>query len=166
MMSQLEQLRQWYHNLPPRDLWLVNLTAALLAFTLFYVLLWEPVHKGLEEETLRHESQQKLLRWMQQSAREVQALRANGRQTLKQTNLPVSLVLEQSLKNAGLKAYVEKIEASGSGSARVKLNNAPFDQMLVWLRTIERHNGIHVGSAQLERGEKPGTASGRLSLKR
>lgn len=165
-MQMLEQLRRWYSTLSQRDMLLVNMVAALIILTLFYLVVWEPLHKGLEEEQTKLETQKKLLQWMQQSAREVQQLKASGGHQIKQRNQPVTLILEQSLKNSGLKSFVGKLESSGTNSARIKMDNVPFDQMLVWLNTIATYNGITVSSATIERGEKPGVANVRLSFTR
>jgi len=165
-MQMLEQFKRWYSSPTPRDMLLVNITTAIVVITLFYLILWEPLHKGLQQEQTKSESQQQLLQWMQQSAMEVKHLTASGGHQIKLRNQPVSLVLEQSLKNAGLKPYVGKLESSGNNSARVKLDGVPFDQMLVWLDTIATYNAILVSSASVERGEKPGSANVRLSLSR
>jgi len=166
-MQILEQLKHWHSSLPPRDMWLVNLMTAFVFITLFYLIAWEPVHNGLADEKVKHEAQEKLLQWMTQSAQEVRQLRAGGGATqIKQANKPVTLVLEQSLTNAGLKPFVTKIESAGNSNARVKLDNVSFDQMLVWLNTIATHNGIIVSSAVVERGDKPGRANARLSFSR
>jgi len=167
MMQQLEQLKRWHASLPPRDAWLVNLMAILILITLFYLSLWEPLHKGLADAQVKHETQQKLLQWMQRSAQEVQQLRRSGNtHRIKQQNTPTMLVLEQSLSNGGLKPFLRKIESTDNNRARVKLDNVPFNQMLVWLNTIATHNGIIVSSAAIERGKNPGSVNARLHFSR
>ncbi len=167
MMQQLEQLKRWHDSLPPRDMWLVNLMAILLLTTLFYVSVWEPLHKELAEAQVKHETQQKLLQWMQRSAQEVEQLRGSGNtHRIKQRNTPTMLVLEQSLSNGGLKLFLRKIESTDNNRARVNLDNVPFNQMLVWLNTIATHNGIIVSSATIERGEKPGSVNAKLHFTR
>ncbi len=163
----LEQLKQWHASLPTRDMWMLNFIVSILLLTLFYLALWEPLHKGLEQEKTKYESRQGTLLWMQQAAQEARILKASGnRHRIKQANQPITLVLEQSIVNAGLKAFVDKIESSGSSGARVKLNNVSFNQMLVWLNTIETHNGITVTSAIIERGKNAGNVDARLSFSR
>ena len=104
---------------------------------------------------------------MQESANEVKTLRASGtRSTVRDKNKPITLVIEQAINNAGLKTSVNKIESSGSDGARVTLNEASFNQVLVWLNTLATHNGIQVVSANIERGTKPGRANARLSFER
>jgi len=166
-MPMLENLKNWHTSLPPRDMWIVNVTAALIIFTLFYLIIWEPLHKGLETENVRAEAQQKTLQWMQHAEQEARLLRTSGNgHQIRYANKPITLVLEQSLMNAGLKLFVSKIDSSGTNSARVKLDNVAFDQMLVWLNTISMHNGMEVTSATIERGDKPGRTNARLNFTR
>jgi general secretion pathway protein M len=166
-MEQLQQLKQWYKSLPQKERWMVTATGVLIFVTLFYLVIWEPIHIGLETERQKQQSQQEILLWMQQAADEVKALRASGgSSTIRDTNKPITLVIEQALKNAGLKPSVDKIESSGNDSARVMLNEAPFNQVLVWLNTLATYNGIQVTSANIERASKPGRANARLSFER
>lgn len=166
-MEQLQQLKQWFNSLPQKEQWMVSGTGLLIFVTLFYLIIWEPVHVGLQEEKQKQQSQNEILLWMQQAATEVNTLRASGgRSNIRDKNKPTTLVIEQTINNAGLKATVSKIESSGNNGARVTLNEAPFNQILVWLNTLASHNAIHVISANIERGTKPGRANARLSFER
>ncbi len=166
-MEQLQQLKQWFNSLPQKEQWMVSGTGLLIFVTLFYLIIWEPVHVGLQQEKQKQQSQNEILLWMQQASTEVNTLRASGgRSNIRDKNKPTTLVIEQTINNAGLKASVSKIESSGNNGARVTLNEAPFNQILVWLNTLASHNAIHVVSASIERGTKPGRANARLSFER
>ena len=166
-MQQLLQIKQWFYSLPTKEQWMVSATSALLLITVFYLIIWEPLHLGLEDEQQKMHSQQEILSWMQQAANEVKTLRTSGSSsTIRDKNKPTTLVIEQTIKNAGLKPSVKKIESSGSNGARVTLNNASFNQILVWLNTLATHNGILVASANIERAEKAGLTNARLTFER
>jgi general secretion pathway protein M len=166
-MEQLQELKQWYRSLQQKEQWMVSGTGLLIIITLFYLIIWEPIHVSLQEEKQKQQSQQEILIWMQQAANEVRTLRASGtRSTIRDRNKPITLVIEQAIKNAGLKPSVNKIESSGANGARVTLNDASFNQILVWLNTMSTYNGIQVVSATMERGDKPGQANARLSFER
>jgi general secretion pathway protein M len=166
-MEQLQQLKQWFYSLPVKEQWLVSGAGVLVLITLFYLAIWEPVHLSLETEQQKQQSQREILIWMQQAATEAAALKSSGtRSTIRDKDKPVTLVIEQSIQNAGLKPSVSKIESSGSDGARVTLNEAPFNQILVWLNTIATYNGIQVTSANIERASAPGRANARLTLER
>ncbi len=167
LTEQLGQLKDWFKSLPQKEQWMVSGTALLIFITLFYLIVWEPVHVSLQTEKQKQQAQQEILIWMQQAAAEVRTLRASGnRSTVRDKNKPITLVIEQALKNAGLKPSVKKIESSGNNGARVTLNEASFNQVLVWLNTLSTHNDIQVVSANIERADKSGRANVRLSFER
>lgn len=167
MPPQLQQIKQWFNSLPAKEQWMVSATGLLIIVTLFYLVVWEPVHIGLQAEQQKQQSQKEILLWMQQAATEVRVLRSSGnRSTVRDKDKPATLVIEQTINNAGLKPSVSKIESSGKNGARVVLNDAPFNQVLVWLNTLATHNGIQVVSANIERADKPGQANARLTLER
>jgi len=165
-MDQIQQIKQWFNSLHSKEQWMVSGTGALIVITLFYLIIWEPVHVGLSTERQKQQSQKEVLFWMQNAAAEVKGLRSSGGVTIRDKNKPATLVIEQTITNAGLKSSIKKIESSGKNGARVTLNEAPFNQIMVWLNTLAKHNGIQVVSANVERADKPGRANARLTLER
>ena len=166
-MEQIQKAKHWFHSLPVKEQRMVLATSLIIVITLFYLMIWEPIHLGLQDAQLKKQTQNKSLLWMRQAATEVRALRATGSQsTIRDKNKPTTLVVEQTIKNAGLKPSVSKIESSGKNGARVTLNEAAFNQVIIWLNTLSTHNGIQVSSATIERGSKPGLANVRITLER
>ena len=86
--------------------------------------------------------------------------------TVRDKNKPATLIIEQTINTAGLKPSASKIESSGKNGARVVLNEASFNQILIWLNTLATYNGIQVVSANIERAKTPGRANARLTLER
>jgi general secretion pathway protein M len=166
-IAQLGQLKLWYSSLPQKEQWMVSGTGILIVVTLFYLMLWEPIHLGLQAEQQKKKAQTEILLWMQQAATEVKTLRSSGmRSNKRDKNKPTTLIIEQTIKNAGLKTSLNKLESSGKNGARVILNAASFNQILVWLNTLATHNGIHVVSASIERNNDPGRVNARLTFER
>ena len=166
-MKQLEDLQNWYHGLQQRERRMVLAAAGLILITLFYLAIWEPILKGVDEQAQQYQTQLDILDWMQNAAVEVRALKATGA-ARRQSNSsqPVSLLVEQSATAAGLKPYVIKLESTSDKGARVTIEAASFDQMLLWLSTLQTQYGITVSSANLDRDEKPGAVNARMTLGR
>lgn len=164
-MNQLEALTTWYRNLEPREKLLVAVTSVILLITIFYIAIWEPVYNGLDQQQKLYNSQQNTLLWMQQASAEVKALKRSGASAKKRnSNQPVSLIIEQSASTAGLKKNLSKLESSGKTGAQAKLEAVSFDQMLIWINALKRNNGVIISSANIERADKPGTVNARLSF--
>lgn len=166
-MEQLQQIQNWYNALAKKEQWSVVGTTLLIIITLFFLIVWEPLHLGLKTEQQTQNTQNKSLIWMQQAANEVKSLRRSGvNTTSRDKNKPTTLVIEQTIKNAGLKANLSKIESSGNNGARVTLTNASFNQILIWLNTLSTHNGIFVNSANIERTSTAGKTNAKLTFER
>lgn len=166
-MKQIEQLKHWFEALTTKEQRMLIASAGIILITLFYLLVWEPIHLGLDSELQKKKIQTENMIWMQEAASEVLKLRSAGnRSVIRDANKPATLVIEQSINNAGLKDSVTKIESSGKSGARVTLNEVSFNQMLVWMNTLATHNGIHIVSANIERASKQGRANARLTFER
>ena len=166
-MKQLQEIRHWFYSLAQKEQWIIFITVLLVILTMFFLMVWEPLHLGLEDEKQKQITQNKSMIWMQQASKEAKSLRRSGSSTnLRDKNKPTTLIIEQSINNAGLKPSVNKIESSGDNGARVTLNEVPFNQILVWMNTLAKHNGIHVTSANIERTATAGKANARLTFER
>jgi general secretion pathway protein M len=164
-MNALSKVQQWFESLQSHERKLVVGTAIMLIVILFYTGLWEPLHNGVADEQQKHAVNQQNLLWMRQAAADVKALKLAGGVTRKPgANQPVMLLVEQTSKNSAMTNNISKLESSGDGGARVTLDAAVFDQMLIWLHTLEQNHGIRVVSGTIERAANPGTVNARLAL--
>jgi len=75
-------------------------------------------------------------------------------------------LVETSAATAGLKPYLTKLESTSDKGARVTIDAASFDQVLLWLNTLQTQYGISVSSASLERDDKAGAVNARMTLDR
>ena len=166
MRQQLDALNLWYSSLPSREKILVLTTSIVLAITLFYILVWEPVYQGLEQQQQQYDSQRNVLAWMQNASAEVKTLKRSGAKPVTSSNQPVSLIVDMSAASAGLKKNLGKLESSGKDGTRVTINNASFNQILIWLNTLQQQHSVSVTSASIELADKPGTVNARLSFSR
>lgn len=166
-MSALDNLQTWYSGLMPRERYFVLAASACVALTLFYIALWEPLTMGVRDVQQRNITQHDILAWMRSAAAEAKQLQSSGGGvTVRDTNQPVTLVVERSASTAGLKKYLSKIESAAEKGARVTVDAVSFDQMLVWLNTLEKQYGINVISADIDRDKEAGLVNARLTLNR
>lgn len=166
-MSRFGVITDWYSSLQQRERMMVILTSVVVIVTLFFLLVWEPIYKGLEQEQQRLQSQQDILVWMQQAEQEVKALRASGvRTNTRNSNAPVSLSIEQTAATSGIRSYLTKTESSGKDSARTSLDGVSFNQMILWINTLERNYGVMASSVNIENTDKPGLVNARITFSR
>lgn len=166
-MKQLDDIKNWYQGLQQRERQLVLAASAVIIITLLYLTIWEPIHQGIEKQTQKYQTQIDILDWMQTAAIEVRTLQASGA-AKRQTNSsqPVTLLVENSAATAGLKPYLSKLESTSEKGARITIDAASFDQLLLWLNTLQSQYGITVSSANLDRNNTPGAVNARMTLNR
>lgn len=166
-MRQLHNFQNWYHGLQQRERQLVLAASVVIAATMFYLIIWEPIHKSIAEQTQKYQSQVGILQWMQNAANEVKILKASGSANRKVSSTQaVTLLVEKSAASAGIKPYLSRLESTSNKGARVTIDAASFDQLLLWLNTLQTQYGISVTSANLDRNDKPGAVNARMTLKR
>ena len=166
-MKQVEELVNWYHGLQQRERQLVLAASVVIVVTLFYLVIWEPIHNSIEEQTQQYQSQTGVLQWMQNASKEVKLLKASGGASKRSSSTqPVTLLVENSAATAGLKPYLSKLESTSDKGARVTIDAASFDQLLLWLNTLQTSYGIAVTSANLDRDDEPGAVNARMTLNR
>jgi len=166
-MKQLDDIKNWYQGLQQRERQLVLAASAVIIITLLYLTTWEPIHQGNKDQTQKYQTQVDILDWMQTAAIEVRTLQASGA-AKRQTNSsqPVTLLVENSAATAGLKPYLSKLESTSEKGARITIDAASFDQLLLWLNTLQSQYGITVSSAKLDRNNTPGAVNARMTLNR
>ncbi|MDN5862836.1 MAG: type II secretion system protein M, partial [Salinisphaera sp.] len=105
--------------------------------------------------------------WMTQIEAEAAALRQQGgRETIRGRGDSLLAVVDQTSRDAGLSAALQRIQPQGQDKATVTLDDAGFDKLLRWLRTLEQSYGIVVQALSVTREDKPGTVQARLTLQR
>ena len=76
------------------------------------------------------------------------------------------LLVNRSIRDAGLGAFFEEGAADGETRVRLRLLNAPFPQVSAWLAGLAVQEGIRTVSADIERGAAPGITQVSLVLER
>ena len=76
------------------------------------------------------------------------------------------LLANGSLREAGLDRYLEEGNADGESRVRLRLSDAPFAQVSVWLARLAVQEGIHTVSADIEPAAATGLAQVNVVLER
>ncbi len=164
----MNQLREWYEGLAPRERVMVTAAAVVVGIALFYYMLWSPLNSALADARAQVTAQANEARWMLGVRNEAQALRAAGaaHQPTGQNESLLSIVDTTSRANQ-LGGAVTQIQPQNEDKAIVSLENAGFDQMMYWLNTLQSKYGITVSEATVSRdNETAGEVDARLTLLR
>ena len=160
----LDKINARLSGLNPRERSLVLGGSSLLLIIAVYVLILAPFLKAVNDRAHRIERKQQDLVWMRGVAGEIQA--AQGTQGAAPGNESLVVVIDRSAHEAGLGNSVTGQTPDGERGIRVRLENAPFDSIVVWLGNLQQRQGITVDAATIDRAAKPGLVNASLVLTR
>ncbi len=154
-------MRAYFENLSKRERYMVVAAALVLLVFLFYVLVWRPIGTRAEALQQRVQGQEKALAWMQQAAVEVKRLRGGGTPTQARNESLLSLI-ERTARERGLSGAVRRVQPEGQHGARIWLEAAGFDDLVLWLHQLADTYGVRISEASVERQPQPGLVNARL----
>jgi general secretion pathway protein M len=159
----IERLRLHWDQLQARERRVLAAGAAAVLVMAVYVLAWEPLVDGRARLQGEVTEQRALLAWMEQSAREVQALRGS-RTPQRNSGQSLMAVVDRTARAQGLGTALERVQPDGERAVRVWLKQAPFDQSLRWLDQLITAQGLRVTGLVVERGSEAGKVDARITL--
>lgn len=158
-------MREWFENLQPRERLILVLGTAVGVLVLLYAGVWYPLQRDLErlERSVAEQSQN--VAWLRTAAQEVRQLRSSSSRR-RVSSAPLLTLVEQSARQAGLGSTLSRVEPQGGSQARVWLEAAPFDAMVIWLGQLRSAQGVTVESVVLDPQKDRGLVNARLVLER
>ena len=163
MNTFIAQQRARFEGLAPRERLLLLVGGAVVAITVLYLVIWEPLVTAHTTRAQALESARVLANRIESLAAEAQGNR-NG----SAVNLSVSLLaaVDQTSRSPVLGKAPARVQPEGDREVKVWLEDVAFDKLLRWLVELETLYGIGASSAEIDRGAAPGTVSARLTLVR
>ena len=166
-MPDLPMLQPWlerWRALAPRERQLLRTTAVVLGILLCYLGVWLPWQHRLSQLRANVPQDRAKLETMRQQAQQINALRAQGASSGARTGSLLS-TMEQTAQMYGLRTSIARIEPDGPTGARLNLQNANFNAVLVWLNELQNRQGVRIESADFEGQPAPGMVNGRIVLR-
>lgn len=158
-------MREYFENLSQRERYFVIAAGAALVLFLLYAMLWRPVVGNARDVQQRIAAQESELQWMRQAAAEARTLRgsARGGDAGASGGSLLSLV-ERTARQGRLAPAVRRVQPEGQQGVRIWLENAAFDDLLVWLHQLAATHGVGLSEIAVERQPAAGIVNGRLLL--
>lgn len=157
----MKKLRIWFNQLQSRERQLVIVALVVFGIFLPYQLIWSPLmHRA---ERLQHQVnlQKDHLQWMRDSLQEIP--HQQGSQYAKSSASLLSIV-EQTASQGKLRNNIRKIQPEGDQGVRIWMDDAGFDDVLMWLEQMKKQAGIEVVDLSAERQAQTGRVNLRLLL--
>lgn len=156
-------MKTWFLGLAPRERLLIGGGAAVVVLLLVYLLVIEPLQQRravLERGVI---AQRELLTWMRDA---VVPLRGNASAPNDNRGQSLFVVVDRSARATVLAGALQRVQPEGQGNVRAWFNDAPFDDLVRWIATLQREHGVTVNTLSVERADTAGLVNARVTLER
>ena len=167
MRQSLDQARERFLALQPRERWIVSAGALIVLVTLLYLLVWEPIVDAHRQRVQSLESARLVAIRLEQAAAQVQ--RAGGGQrgaAAAGRGLSLMAAVDQASKQGTLGKSPTRIQPEGDREVRVWFEDVSFDVLVRWLAELQTRYGVGVQTLDVEPQSTPGKVNARMSLVR
>jgi general secretion pathway protein M len=162
MNAAAQSIKTWFEGLKPSERQLVVAAAVLLGIAIVYWALLAPLSSAVHSREQRIERKQQDLAWMRSVAGPIQQLSAS--QPGANAGESLVVVIDRSARQAGISSALAGQSPNGDHGMRVRLENASFDNVVLWLSSLQQQYGIAIESASIDRADKPGIVSASIVL--
>ncbi|MEO8224761.1 MAG: type II secretion system protein GspM, partial [Gammaproteobacteria bacterium] len=76
------------------------------------------------------------------------------------------VVIDRSTRERGLGGNLKRNQPEGANGVRLRLENAPFDDLTTWLVEVQGTHGLATTSASFDPTGEPGRVNSNLVLER
>lgn len=158
MQTARDTVQDWLDQRSERERTLLALAVAAFLLWLGVAAVWQPLlrHKA-DLETKRHFYATGLV------TLEATAVFPGNQPAAESDSRPVPVILTDSA--AVFQVVIRRLEADGNG-ARIVLEEATFEQVILWLEALQRDHGLRVRDLEMTRRPAPGMVSVSLALER
>lgn len=158
-------MKDWFMGLESRERALVSIGAVLVAVTMIWAVLINPLYSASAATGSRVESKRNTLAFLRSATAELAAsahLPAAGPDLAGQS---LVVLVDRSAREAGLGAALTRNQPVGDDGIRVRLENAPFESLARWLAAINAGAGLSIESASFDRAPDEGLVNASLVLR-
>lgn len=156
-------MKSFWANLGPRDRRILTIGGIFLAVLLPWWLVWLPLTERVERMERSVSAQNADLAWMQAAAERVRGAHAGATPADRGDQSALS-VIDRTAREGPLTGTVRRVQPEGTDTVRVWMEDAPFDDLILWLSILETRYGLRVTSLVVDRQPAEGRVNARLSL--
>lgn len=156
-------MRDWWNGLSPRDRRTLGIGGFLALLLLGYALVWLPMERSRDAWRERASAADTNLIWMRAAAEQLTLLspaptvtQSDGRSLL--------AVVDAGVREVGLGGALLRVEPINAQQVRVYFQQAGFDTLMDWLRSLGDSHGVRVSELSVQRAAGVGLVDARLLL--
>jgi general secretion pathway protein M len=153
-------LKDWFSRYSPREQLSLLLMAAAIACYALYFVAWAPVAAMRDDMARRNNDAVKVLQRVDAMVSEVLLLRSTGSGVAAKRNL-TSLI---NRSTGRFQLSVTRLQPNSRGEIQVRLEQAAFNDLLLWLHDIEYSQGLLVHEVSITQAGSPGAVNASVRI--
>lgn len=159
-------MREWYDALSQRERVMVLACGGFIIFALLWSAGVQPLLAGaaaMEERVVTKRAQLANFQELASQAQAATTTRAGGATTV--TSESIVLIIDRTTRERQLAGYLKRNQPEGTASVRLRLEGAPFDDLVSWLGELKQRYGMTAVNANFD-AAGPGRVNCSLVLRR
>jgi general secretion pathway protein M len=157
----MNKLKAWYASLQQREQRVVAVGGVALGLMILLGGILLPLQSAVSRATQASITRREDLAWMRVNAPEI---RARGGDVLDDTGEAPVVLVDRIGREVGLASSLRGTQPNATGGVRVQLEAAPFDTVITWLDSLDRHYGLAIESITVDRTPTPGLVNASISF--
>ena len=157
----MDNIREWWNQTSSRDQIYLLICGMCLALFIMYMGIYKPVTGMRDSQLKRNQAQLGALERVKQMAAQWKEISQSGARSSGPT---VDSLVQSSLSNNGVRA--SSIDGSGRSGVRVRVDEAPFENVAAWLYELEVVKGLRISDLSVASGKRPGSVAVNLRVKK
>ncbi len=166
LQSRAEPLLERYRELQPRERVVVAVGIVVVAITLVYLILWEPLANARTRQAQALADQRALAERLETIGAALQKARASGIGAIQGREQSLLTLIDQQGKSPELGKPPSRMQPEGDNEVKLWFEDVPFDALVRWMMNLETRNGVQIVGAELERRAGAGLVNARLTVTR
>ncbi len=161
-------MKDWLQSLEPRERLFVLTAVIVVVFAIAWLAVWKPLDANQKSAALRVEDWKSSIAALRPMKSQLQAQGGNQAASAGQ-NQSMVIIIDSSLRQRGLYNSLQRSQPTPDGNGiRVEFENAPFDDLMLWLGDLNRQYGLLVQSSSFSAvsGDSQGRVNSTLTLER
>lgn len=162
----MDRLRIWFESLAQRERLLVLLASALAMMAVVVIGVLQPLastRNALVDELTAKRSVLDDIERVAARFGQSGGAAATADQTTAES---LVVLIDRTTRSRGLAAHLRRNEPDGANGIRLRFENVPFDDLVLWLGDLQALHGIAVTNASADPTDNPGRVSANLQLSR
>ena len=144
-------VEDWWIGISEREQRLLMAFAGALALAVLFVGIIQPINNRIDTAQSRHQSEKKLLNWVEEKADTIYRLRAQ------QGESTSSLPLNQAIASTALEFDAELVRVQQrDNELQVWIQPMPFNRFVEWLVFLDERHGISATFVDMNKDNQEG----------